>query len=40
MRRFPGPEALSTEIESVGFKRVRFERLSGGIAVLHMAAKI
>lgn len=40
IRRFPGPEALAREIETAGFKRVTFERLSGGIAVLHMAAKI
>ncbi|MCQ8183899.1 class I SAM-dependent methyltransferase [Parvularcula maris] len=40
IRRFPGPEALAREIEEAGFRRVRFERFTGGIAVLHMAAKI
>jgi demethylmenaquinone methyltransferase/2-methoxy-6-polyprenyl-1,4-benzoquinol methylase len=40
IRRFPGPEALAAEIAEAGFRRVRYERFTGGIAVLHMAAKI
>jgi len=40
IRRFASPEALAKEIEAAGFRRVTFERFSGGIAALHMAAKI
>jgi len=40
IRRFPGAEDLASEIRAAGFRRVTFERMTGGIAVLHMAAKI
>lgn len=40
IRRFPSAEDLKHEIEDAGFKRVTFERFTGGICVLHMAAKI
>jgi demethylmenaquinone methyltransferase/2-methoxy-6-polyprenyl-1,4-benzoquinol methylase len=40
IRRFVGADELAREIEAAGFRRVRYERFTGGIAVLHMAAKI
>lgn len=40
IRRFPGPDALAMEIQQAGFSRVRYERMTGGVCVLHMAAKI
>ncbi|MEM9838259.1 MAG: class I SAM-dependent methyltransferase [Pseudomonadota bacterium] len=40
IRRFPGPEALVQEIREAGFSRVGFERFTGGVAVLHTAAKV
>lgn len=40
IRRFPGPEALAAEIAAAGFRRVTFERFTGGVAALHMAAKL
>ena len=40
IRRFPGPDALAQEIAAAGFRRVTYERFTGGVAVLHMAAKI
>jgi len=35
VRRFPGPEALSTLLEAHGFGGVSFRRLGGGIVALH-----
>jgi demethylmenaquinone methyltransferase/2-methoxy-6-polyprenyl-1,4-benzoquinol methylase len=40
IRRFPAPDALAREIVAAGFGRVRYERFSGGICTLHLAAKI
>ncbi|MEM9810777.1 MAG: class I SAM-dependent methyltransferase, partial [Pseudomonadota bacterium] len=40
IRRFPAPDALAGEIQAAGFSRVGYERFTGGIAVLHQAAKI
>ncbi|NNU15841.1 class I SAM-dependent methyltransferase [Parvularcula sp. ZS-1/3] len=40
IRRFPGPDDLASEIRAAGFSRVKYERFTGGICVLHMAAKI
>ncbi|MEE4210135.1 MAG: class I SAM-dependent methyltransferase [Parvularcula sp.] len=40
IRRFPHADALAGEVARAGFTRVRFERLTGGIAVLHQAVKI
>lgn len=40
IRRFPGAEELKGEIAAAGFRRVTYERFTGGICVLHMAAKI
>lgn len=40
IRRFPGPDALAQEIRDAGFSRVAYERFTGGVAVLHTAAKI
>lgn len=35
IRKFPQPDVFADEIRMAGFSRVRFERLSGGIAALH-----
>lgn len=40
IRRFPQAEVFSREIEAAGFSRVRFEKLSGGIAALHSAWRV
>jgi demethylmenaquinone methyltransferase/2-methoxy-6-polyprenyl-1,4-benzoquinol methylase len=40
IRRFVSADELAREIEEAGFRRVTYERFTGGIAVLHMAAKI
>ena len=39
VRRFPGPEDLSTLMERSGFERVEFRRLAGGIVALHTAER-
>jgi len=39
IRVFPGPEALSDMLRSIGFTGVRHESLSGGIAVIHRGRK-
>ena len=36
VRRFPAAEALAMRMRSAGFTRVRFERLSAGIAAIHV----
>ncbi len=36
---FPGAEALAGELTAAGFKNVSFERLSHGIAAIHIAHK-
>ena len=35
IRRFPRPEALAAMMQAVGFARVSFQSLSGGIVALH-----
>jgi demethylmenaquinone methyltransferase/2-methoxy-6-polyprenyl-1,4-benzoquinol methylase len=37
VRRFPGPEDLTREIERTGFTAVRYRLLAGGIVALHVA---
>lgn len=39
VQRFPGPEALAQAMRQEGFRTVRYERLTGGIVVLHLAVK-
>ena len=39
VRKFPGPEDLATEMADCGFSSVRFERLTGGIVVLHTGVR-
>jgi demethylmenaquinone methyltransferase / 2-methoxy-6-polyprenyl-1,4-benzoquinol methylase len=36
---FPEPEALSQRLTAAGFSRVRFERLTGGICVVHYGTR-
>ncbi|MEO0398364.1 MAG: class I SAM-dependent methyltransferase [Pseudomonadota bacterium] len=40
IRRFPSQEAFADMIADAGFKSVRYENLTGGIAALHLGAKI
>ncbi|MGC6475915.1 MAG: bifunctional demethylmenaquinone methyltransferase/2-methoxy-6-polyprenyl-1,4-benzoquinol methylase UbiE [Parvibaculales bacterium] len=40
IRKFPKPDAFATELQAAGFARVRYERLSAGIAALHSGWKI
>ena len=40
IRRFPGAETLASEMRSVGFRSVEFERLTGGAVALHLAWKV
>ena len=40
IRKFPEPDAFAGEIRDAGFARVRYERLSGGIAALHSGWKM
>ena len=37
VRKFPGAVELAEEMRSAGFREVQFERLTGGIVVLHVA---
>ncbi len=39
IRRFSRPEELSRVLESLGFTRVRYRRLTNGIAVIHLGIK-
>jgi len=39
IERFPGAEDLASEIRTVGFRNVDFERLTGGAVALHLATK-
>ncbi len=39
IRMFPLPAELSGLLESIGFSNVRYQRLTNGIAVVHLAAK-
>ena len=38
VRRFPGPEDLAAALRAVGFERVEYRRLGGGIIALHVAS--
>lgn len=40
IRKFPAPNVFAETIREAGFSRVRFERLSGGIAALHSGWKM
>ena len=39
VRRFPGPDDLSTLFQSAGFEDVRYRLLGGGVVALHMGTK-
>jgi demethylmenaquinone methyltransferase / 2-methoxy-6-polyprenyl-1,4-benzoquinol methylase len=39
IRTFPMPEALSTMMARIGFKRVSFRRQTNGISVVHLGEK-
>ena len=39
LRQFPGAEGLAEKMRLCGLKNVRFERLSGGIAAVHIGFK-
>ena len=39
LRPFPGAEALADLVRAAGFDDVRFERLTGGIAAIHVATR-
>jgi demethylmenaquinone methyltransferase / 2-methoxy-6-polyprenyl-1,4-benzoquinol methylase len=39
VRKFPGPELLATQMSEIGYAEVRFERLTGGIAALHIGRR-
>ena len=39
VRRFPGPDDLSTLLEQAGFESVRYRLLGGGIVALHVGMK-
>jgi demethylmenaquinone methyltransferase/2-methoxy-6-polyprenyl-1,4-benzoquinol methylase len=35
IRQFPDPENLKSRMSAAGFKTIRYEKLLGGIAVIH-----
>ena len=39
IRKFPGAEALASDMRSAGFSQVEFERMTGGAVALHLARK-
>jgi demethylmenaquinone methyltransferase/2-methoxy-6-polyprenyl-1,4-benzoquinol methylase len=39
IRKFPGAEALASEMQAVGFSPVEFERMTGGAVALHLGYK-
>jgi demethylmenaquinone methyltransferase/2-methoxy-6-polyprenyl-1,4-benzoquinol methylase len=39
VERFPRPAALAERMEGAGFRDVRWDLLSGGIAALHVARR-
>jgi demethylmenaquinone methyltransferase/2-methoxy-6-polyprenyl-1,4-benzoquinol methylase len=39
IRKFPGAEALASEMQRAGFSRVEFERMTGGAVALHLGHK-
>ncbi len=40
IRQFPHQQGLKLRMEKAGFKQVKFENLSGGIAAIHMGVKL
>ncbi|MEM9495790.1 MAG: class I SAM-dependent methyltransferase [Pseudomonadota bacterium] len=40
IRKFPAQDAFAAQIKAAGFARVRFENFTGGVAALHMAARL
>ena len=40
IRRFPKQDAFARMIADAGFRRVRYENLTGGVAAIHMGARI
>ena len=40
IRRFPPPEVFASMIETAGFKRVEFVRLTGGVVAIHSGWKL
>jgi demethylmenaquinone methyltransferase/2-methoxy-6-polyprenyl-1,4-benzoquinol methylase len=40
IRRFPSPEIFAEMLRAAGFRRVSFQRLSGGIVALHSAWRL
>jgi demethylmenaquinone methyltransferase/2-methoxy-6-polyprenyl-1,4-benzoquinol methylase len=39
IRKFPGAEALASQMRAAGFQRVEFERMTGGAVALHLGYK-
>jgi demethylmenaquinone methyltransferase/2-methoxy-6-polyprenyl-1,4-benzoquinol methylase len=39
VRKFPGAEALAAQMREIGYVEVGFERLTGGIAALHIGSR-
>ncbi|MHC1742060.1 MAG: bifunctional demethylmenaquinone methyltransferase/2-methoxy-6-polyprenyl-1,4-benzoquinol methylase UbiE [Syntrophobacteraceae bacterium] len=39
IRLFPGPDELKSRLEAIGFRHVRYRRLTDGIAVVHVGIK-
>lgn len=39
IRMFPGPRQLALELQEIGFSKVKFRRLTNGIAVIHIGTK-
>lgn len=39
IRLFPGPDQLKARLEAIGFRSVRYRRLTDGIAVVHVGVK-
>jgi demethylmenaquinone methyltransferase / 2-methoxy-6-polyprenyl-1,4-benzoquinol methylase len=39
VKRFPAPEALAASMEEVGFERIRYTVLAGGIIAIHSGAR-
>jgi len=35
IRRFPKPDAFATMLRDAGFRRVSYQRMSGGVVALH-----
>jgi demethylmenaquinone methyltransferase / 2-methoxy-6-polyprenyl-1,4-benzoquinol methylase len=39
IRKFPGADQLASEMRAAGFKRVEFDRMTGGTVALHLGRK-